>query len=662
MSAFDMRERLIKALRKGWRNARALLGRPFAAVRGAGRAARAGVLARVRDFGLAHPARALALTRLARRAAPRHSGLSGAEALLRARALGWAALAPAQGTAAQGAAALLAPPSPAAPSRLALPAAARAARLAETDAARIVVYTARFGEGPELPPVFGAPEGCRFLCFTDRPGETEGWRRIETAPDPLALARCKILAAQTLAEAAPEAEASLWLDPDRLLVGNLDTFLSRWAKDCAFLLWRHPLSADWSDLAERHLVGGVVPAATIVAQADACAKAGLRRGAGCFDTGALWRRHGAPEVAALMQRWWEAEREAPGADDLSLLRALGDGPPPTIAPLALGQAEDGMFFARLKRRRVVAPKAAALAAPGVARARVPITFVYSTRLPNSTTTLLRGKQLSELIAARWGDLYDVTYTSDMDSVRDQVVLATKEALWLGRTADLAALRARNLAMIGSWEDANPMPEKTPLLDAMMTLSIRAMLDMNRSWPNIPSFHVTHNVNTAVPVLEPPTDRLRTGYFGDLPNTVRPDVLANDVDLVNADSIGLRAKGISTDWLEALPHYNCHWIVRNRRPLDGWKPFLKGFVAARCGAAVIVTRDDQNAAHYLGDDYPFYAESVAPADLEAAWVRTAAAFGGPEWRFALDIMRQVKARSSDAQVAAEFRAMIDAVVG
>ena len=93
----------------------------------------------------------------------------------------------------------------------------------------------------------------------------------------------------------------------------------------------------------------------------------------------------------------------------------------------------------------------------------------------------------------------------------------------------------------------------------------------------------------------------------------------------------------------------------------WKPFLKGFVAARCGAPVIVTAEDGDAAHYLGDDYPFYARSLAAADLEMALATAAAGFGGPDWARARDIMAQVAARSTDAHVCAEFRLMIEEVI-
>ena len=86
-----------------------------------------------------------------------------------------------------------------------------------------------------------------------------------------------------------------------------------------------------------------------------------------------------------------------------------------------------------------------------------------------------------------------------------------------------------------------------------------------------------------------------------------------------------------------------------------------FVAARCGAPVIVTPEDGDAGHYLGDDYPFYARSLAAADLEMAMATAAAGFGGPDWARACDIMAQVATRSSDAHVSAEFRLMIEAVI-
>ena len=137
------------------------------------------------------------------------------------------------------------------------------------------------------------------------------------------------------------------------------------------------------------------------------------------------------------------------------------------------------------------------------------------------------------------------------------------------------------------------------------------------------------------------------------NTHCPASLLGTIDLVGIDTAR-----VEMNWLDRLPAYNAHWIVRRRaKAHDGWKPFLKGFVAARCNAVVITGKGDDDALQYLGDDYPFYVQGTEAATLEMDMMRIAAAFGGPDWARALEIMAQVRARSSDAVVVAEFREMV-----
>jgi hypothetical protein len=266
-------------------------------------------------------------------------------------------------------------------------------------------------------------------------------------------------------------------------------------------------------------------------------------------------------------------------------------------------------------------------------------------------------QLAEIVAERYPERFAVTWTSDGDALRGQVVVLAKGALQTLAPEAIAALRTRNVAVIGVWDDLPPEPAKMAALDASMTLSHRQTLDFMRRFPATPAFHVTHQVNRLIRPCPPPADRLRTGYFGELANTVRPDTLARMVELVGIDT-----SHVETDWIGRLREFNAHWTIRKRRPIDGAKPFLKGFLAARCGAVAVSAREDEDALHYLGDDYPFFVTSLDPADLEADMVALAAAFGGPEWRHARAVMEQVAARSTDAVVAAEFRAMIETVAG
>ena len=665
----------------------------------------------LRRTALTHPARLLGPLAAARRLRPEARFLAEAEALLTARTRGWeaaapfftrlATLAPGEGRATDPAGSLATRLLCAAPAatpvpRLAIPAATRPSSLPAEVAAGIVVYTAILGTPRLLPPVFGLEGRIRLVCFTDQPVTAPGWEirppaPAATASGEAAAAFHKILPVETLAEAAPEASASLWLDPDRWLIGNTDTFIARWLLPQALALWRSDAS-DWRALAEAHLLAGpsrngpagsgTAPAA-VLAQAARFAAENLPENRGACDTAMIWRRHDDPGVAALTMAWWASWQAVPGADDLALYRAL-HGPaglataaPPAVLPARLGRAAENIFTAKAPRR----PPRRRLPVP--AGRALPVTFVSAAAHARSASTLLRGHQLAALVGAAWPGRYEVSFTEEAGGVAGGVVVLTKGALATLAPEAIADLARRNLAVVGCWDDIRPDPVKARLVDAHMTLSHRQTLELNRLHPETPAFLVTHHVNPQVPHLGlsqlglsqpgplqpgpsqlkssrlgPPQDRLRTGYFGDLENTVRPASLETMVALVGIDT---RNVDVGDDaWIRALPDYNCHWIVRRPRPWDGWKPFLKGFVAARCGAPVVTRADDGDAAYYLGDDYPFYARSLNDADLEMAMVRVAAAFGGPEWRLARDIMAQVAARCSDAQVAAEFRLMVEEI--
>lgn len=636
------------------------------------------------DWSRQRPQQLLRVVRAARRLGIRPAFFARAEAILTARTIGWGAAAPLfarvaadprreAALAPASVATLLTGSSPASPVRLALPVTRHEADPTPELGSRIVIYTACFGRPFTLDPMFGVPASVRCLCFTDQPVVAPGWEviHVETAAD----AFHKLCPHRVLPAVAPTADMSLYIAPERVIAGNLHTLFTRWLLPQPLVVWRHADCGDWHALAEHRLLRTPERTAEILAQAQQAERDQLPRGLGAYDTDVLWRRHGAPEVAALMDAWWTLQQAAPGPDDIHFYRlahaADAQTPSPAIMPATLGSALDNAFFAERPLTRP-AGKVRRSTRPTTP---VPITFLYASRRHDKLMTLLRGRQLSEIVAARLGEGYDVAFVSDrhLDQVRDRIVILNMGFLAFASLAQLERLKRNNVALITDWQDGIVDREKVALCDAQMAMSLRQALDLNRAYPDVPAFHVTHNVNTGIRPSSPPEDQLRTLYFGATFNTVVPESLRDVVDVADGQRRDLQFD-------DFLPHYNCHWIVRRYVPieqfwlvrgasplkratmaLEQWKPFLKGFVAARCGAVVLVTRDDANALHYLGDDYPFYAQSLAVADLEAAWTTAAAAFGGPEWRHAQAIMRQVAARSSDDQVAAEFKAMVDAVI-
>ncbi len=644
------------------------IGTAAAAVRGAPHRLRLRFLEALRRGVEVAPGPGLRLVRGLRRLAPGAAFPAQAEAMLVARTRGWEAAAPLflapAACARRGAAAVLLRLPRVAPVDLAVPARDRPADLPEAEAQHLVVYTAAFGDAPAPLPVFPTIPGLRFVCLSDRADRAApGWEVVTCTPPVAEASRaawCRILAHRALAEAVPQAEASLYLDPDRWIVGNLHTLLGRWLLPHDLVLWRHPGGSDWQDLVERHLSLEAPGDPAVLAQAQETERARLHPGGGVFDTGAIWRRHAAPEVRALMEAWWQRHHRTapgPGLDAISLYGALNDpaAPAPVLPrtlPATLGSAEDNAFLARRQRISPGAPSA-----PAVRTRPLRVACVYAEKYAASASTFLRGRQLSEMVARRYAGEIDMVYTSDLDGIEDRVVVLTKGALEVHSADEIEGLRRRNAAVVGSWDDMLPDPVKLAVTDASMTLSHRQTLDLARLHPGTPAFMVTHHVNAQIRPMTPPKDRLRVGYFGYLANTHRPPSLGRMIEM-----IGIDTSKVEMSWLDALPHYNCHWIVRRSKAHDGWKPFLKGFVAARCGAVVAVGREDEDAVAYLGDDYPFYVRSPDPARLEYDMAGIAAAFGGPEWRRAEAIMAQVAARSSDDRVCAEFRSMVAALAG
>ena len=85
-------------------------------------------------------------------------------------------------------------------------------------------------------------------------------------------------------------------------------------------------------------------------------------------------------------------------------------------------------------------------------------------------------------------------------------------------------------------------------------------------------------------------------------------------------------------------------MRNRRPIDGLKPFLKGFTAAHFRSNIIVPKLEGDAIYYLSADYPYLLEDESFQSVLKMIARVKASFGSEEWYRGLEIMESVRRRS------------------
>lgn len=153
----------------------------------------------------------------------------------------------------------------------------------------------------------------------------------------------------------------------------------------------------------------------------------------------------------------------------------------------------------------------------------------------------------------------------------------------------------------------------------------------------------------------PDDRLRTVYLGAEVSTVLTPAIRTRVTTLPASNLQTMARS-----LRRIDAFNFHYCVRTEdrgaRDLIA-KPFTKGFNAAVLGAGLITNRSTDDAVELLGEDYPYMLDEATEGDILARLDSIDAGFGGAEWSFAMDRVRDLAHRVSPASLAGQVDAIL-----
>jgi hypothetical protein len=106
-------------------------------------------------------------------------------------------------------------------------------------------------------------------------------------------------------------------------------------------------------------------------------------------------------------------------------------------------------------------------------------------------------------------------------------------------------------------------------------------------------------------------------------------------------------------LPLLRRASHHYSVRRWNKSDGFKPKMKGFVAATLGAVIICSAEDEESRLVLGEDYPYLAKSSSLEDVKAIIDYARDTHLGEEWRRAVDTMRELRHMSCPVKTAQDL---------
>lgn len=133
----------------------------------------------------------------------------------------------------------------------------------------------------------------------------------------------------------------------------------------------------------------------------------------------------------------------------------------------------------------------------------------------------------------------------------------------------------------------------------------------------------------------PQDEFRPGYIGYSFNLPK-EILKSGIGIESAPE----------KMLSALSRFNCHVSIRDGLQAK-MKPATKVVSAAAVGAVIITTKDE-SALELLPNDYPYWVGTVKY--FQDVLENAAGDFGGPTWNRALEMMAEVKEKTSVKEIA------------
>lgn len=243
--------------------------------------------------------------------------------------------------------------------------------------------------------------------------------------------------------------------------------------------------------------------------------------------------------------------------------------------------------------------------------------------------------------------YAFQYTRLTSNIKDSVVFLTKGAATDITIPQLDELISKkNVVLIDPVD--NPLDlSKARIASAVVAASLEAF-DSYKSL-GFNTILVNHHVDTRLKRHAFNNDRkLKIGYFGESVNTIMTDLITNEVDFVHVDT-----STQNSSWLDKPAKYSAHYAIRSNN-VEAFKPFLKGFTAAACGAVIIIQDDQKEAVRWLGSDYPYlmHGEPTEKNILQIL-TRVKETFHNTEWATAQRKMKDISLKTSDESIAKDF---------
>lgn len=285
----------------------------------------------------------------------------------------------------------------------------------------------------------------------------------------------------------------------------------------------------------------------------------------------------------------------------------------------------------------------------------PITFAYRFGTNHMGSIRLRGHQVADMLTSL-GAPVPVTVqpleTAYRRRLSGHTLIVLKTALKARLHPLLRSLRRRDNTIVFDAVDGVVPPKIEDFPAAYVCSSLAENFHrQQRRQHTILSLHAT---DVRIPASTTPNSAdFSVGYMGLAENAPHLEMLSGVFSVPYRET---QLEGLSPEFLNAfqrLSHFSHHYVVRAWNSRDGYKPLTKAFVAARMGAVVIASAEDEESRLTLGDDYPYLARSSSLQDVREVIDYAEQTHLGPEWHQAVSKMHELRHMSCPVKTAQDL---------
>ncbi|MEX2441858.1 MAG: hypothetical protein WD400_04345, partial [Pontimonas sp.] len=284
----------------------------------------------------------------------------------------------------------------------------------------------------------------------------------------------------------------------------------------------------------------------------------------------------------------------------------------------------------------------------------PITLTYRNGTEGMGNVLLRGFQLADMLTSLGSPVpirVQALENLYRAKPRGQIVIVLKTAVRLKSEPILRAFNRWGNTVLYDVVDGLVPARIESLCESYICSSLTEERDRrSRGYQTIVSLQSPDQRTPAHPFER---REFSHAYYGLPENALHLDTLPELHPVNFSEMPPHRSPKPLPSALDGLRRYSHHYSVRAWNDRDGFKPMMKGFFAARLGAVVIASAEDEESRLILGDDYPYLAASSALEDVQAIIEYAQHTHLGPEWERAVATMQELRQMSCPVKTAQDL---------